>query len=43
MEEKDIRKYFSDFRYLPSTNKPDVIKEYVRYDELINLIKTICG
>ena len=34
-----IRKYFSDFRYLPSTEGPKVIQEFVRYEEVINFIK----
>lgn len=34
-----IRKYFSDFRYLPSTKEPEIIREFVRYDEVINFIE----
>lgn len=34
-----IRKYFSDFRYLSSTEEPKVIREFVRYDEVINFIE----
>lgn len=31
-----IRKYFSDFRYLSSTEEPKILREFVRYDEVIN-------
>ena len=31
-----IRKYFSDFRYLSSTEEPKIIREFVRYEEVIN-------
>lgn len=27
-----IRKYFSNFRYLSSTEKPKIIREFVRYE-----------
>ena len=30
-----VRKYFSDFRYLPSTAEPDILREFVRYEEVI--------
>ena len=30
-----IRKYFSDFRYLFSTEEPKIIREFVRYEEVI--------
>lgn len=31
-----IRKYFSDFRYLSSTEEPEIIREFVRYEEVID-------
>lgn len=34
-----IRKYFSDFRYLSSTEEPEVIREFVRYEEVSNFIE----
>ena len=34
-----IRKYFSDFRYLSSTEELKVIREFVRYEEVINFIE----
>ena len=34
-----VRKYFSDFRYLPSTAEPDILREFVRYEEVINFAK----
>ena len=34
-----VRKYFSDFRYLSSTEEPEVMREFVRYDEVINFIE----
>ena len=34
-----VRKYFSDFRYLSSTEEPKIIREFVRYEEVINFIK----
>ena len=40
LESKEyIRKYFSDFRYLSSTEEPKVIREFVRYEEVINFIE----
>ena len=30
-----VRKYFSDFRYLPSTAEPDILREFVKYEEVI--------
>ena len=32
-----VRKYFSDFRYLSSTEEPGIMREFVRYEEVINL------
>ena len=34
-----IRKYFSNFRYLSSTEEPEIIREFVRYEEVINFIE----
>ena len=34
-----VRKYFSDFRYLSSTEEPKIIREFVRYDEVIDFIE----
>lgn len=34
-----VRKYFSDFRYLPSTAEPDILREFVRYEEVIDFIE----
>lgn len=31
-----VRKYFSDFRYLSSTKDPEIIQEFVRYEEVID-------
>ena len=31
-----VRKYFSDFRYLSSTEEPEIMREFVRYEEVIN-------
>ena len=31
-----VRKYFSDFRYLSSTEEPKIMREFVRYEEVIN-------
>ena len=31
-----IRKYFSDFRYLSNTEEPEILQEFVRYEEVIN-------
>ena len=30
-----VSKYFSDFRYLSSTEEPEIIREFVRYEEVI--------
>ena len=34
-----IRKYFSDFRYLSSDAEPDILREFVRYEEVIKFAK----
>lgn len=34
-----VRKYFSDFRYLSSTEEPEIIREFVRYEEVIDFAK----
>ena len=31
-----VRKYFSNFRYLSSTEEPEILREFVRYEEVIN-------
>ncbi len=31
-----VRKYFSDFRYLSSDAEPEILREFVRYEEVIN-------
>ena len=31
-----VRKYFSDFRYLSSDAEPNILREFVRYGEVIN-------
>ena len=31
-----VRKYFSDFRYLSSTEEPEIIREFVRYEEVVD-------
>ena len=31
-----VRKYFSDFRYLSSTEEPEIMREFVRYEEVID-------
>ena len=31
-----VRKYFSDFRYLSSTEEPGIMREFVRYEEVID-------
>ena len=34
-----IRKYFSDFRYLSSDAEPNILREFVRYEEVIKFAK----
>ena len=31
-----VRKYFSDFRYLSSDAEPEILREFVRYEEVID-------
>lgn len=31
-----VRKYFSDFRYLSSDAKPEILREFVRYEEVVD-------
>ena len=44
---EDVRKHFSDFRYLSSTTEPNILREFVRYEEVPiydengNYVKTI--
>ena len=34
-----VRKYFSDFRYLSSDAEPNILREFVKYEEVINFAK----
>ena len=34
-----VRKYFSDFRYLSSDAEPEILREFVRYEEVIDFIE----
>ena len=34
-----VRKYFSDFRYLSSDAEPNILREFVRYEEVIKFAK----
>ena len=34
-----VRKHFSDFRYLSSTEEPEIMREFVRYEEVIDFIE----
>ena len=34
-----VRKYFSDFRYLSSDVEPNILREFVRYEEVIKFAK----
>ena len=34
-----IHKYFSNFRYLSSIEEPKIIREFIRYEEVINFIE----
>lgn len=43
MNKTDIRNHFTDFRYLGSTKDPNILKEFVRYDEVLTLIEKIVG
>lgn len=31
-----VRKYFSDFRYLSSDVEPEILREFVRYEEVVD-------
>ena len=31
-----VRKYFSDFRYLSSDAEPEILREFVRYEEVVD-------
>jgi hypothetical protein len=33
----EIRKYFKDYRYIPSYNQMSLLKEFVRYEDVISL------
>lgn len=37
----EIRENFTDFRYLGSTEEPNVLKEYVLYDEAKKVIEEL--
>lgn len=37
----NIRQYFSDFRYLASNKKPQVLEEFVKFEEVKQLIKSL--
>ena len=34
-----MRKYFSDFRYLSSDAEPEILREFVRYEEVIDFVE----
>ena len=34
-----VRKYFSDFRYLSSDAEPEILREFVRYEEVIDFVE----
>lgn len=38
MNKMNIREYFTDFRYLSSSDKPYIMKEFVSHDEIRTLI-----
>jgi hypothetical protein len=33
----EIRKHFKDYRYIPSYNQMSLLKEFVRYEDVISL------
>lgn len=37
----NIREYFTDFRYLSSIDEPNIMREFVRYEEVKELIDKI--
>lgn len=37
----DLRSYFLDRRYLSSIDEPNIIREYVRYEDVIRLLDDI--
>lgn len=37
----NIREYFTDFRYLSSSDEPHIMREFVRYEEVKELIDKI--
>lgn len=41
MDRKEIRKHFDDFRYLASTEKPHIIQEFVKYEDVVKLVDEI--
>ena len=34
-----VRKYFSNFRYLSSDAEPEILREFVRYEEVIDFVE----
>lgn len=43
LSREDIRKHFNDFRYLASTDEPNICREFVRYEDVVKLVNEICG
>lgn len=41
MDRDKIREYFSDFRYLASTDEPNILKEFVRYEDVVKMINEL--
>ena len=35
---EEIRENFHDFRYLSSVDEPHIMREFVRYEDVVNLI-----
>lgn len=41
MNRDKIREYFSDFRYLASTDEPNILREFVRYEDVVKMINEL--
>lgn len=41
MDRDKIRKYFYDFRYLTSTDEPNILREFVRYEDVVKMVNEL--
>lgn len=41
MDRDKIRKHFSDFRYMASTDESNILREFVRYEDVVKMVNEL--